>query len=89
MTKPPWIFLPLFAIENWVGIPGLLWVSVAGFVVLALVPLLDRSPHVRPGQRRLALALGALLILATIGLALLAWLTEGAKHIGTLLRTWA
>ncbi len=48
VTKPPWIFLPLFAIENWVGVPGLLWVSVAGFVVLALVPLLDRSPHVRP-----------------------------------------
>jgi ubiquinol-cytochrome c reductase cytochrome b subunit len=89
VTKPPWIFLPLFAIENWVGIPGLLWVSVASFVVLALAPLLDRSPHVRPGQRRLALALGAFLILATIGLALLAWLTEGAKHIGALLRTWA
>ena len=83
VTKPPWPFLPLFAVENWVGVAGLLWVSVAGFILLALVPFLDRSPHVRPAQRRAALALGGILVLALVGLALLAWLTPSAQHIGS------
>lgn len=85
VTKPPWAFLPLFAVENWVGVPGLLWVSIGGFLLLALVPLLDRSPHRRPGQRRAALIAGALAALVAIGLALLAWFTEGAEHIGMVL----
>lgn len=89
VTKPPWPFLPLFAIENWVGVPGLLWVSIASFILLALVPFLDRSPHRHAGQRRLALALGAVLLLGAIGLAVLAWLTPGAEHLGYLFRARA
>ncbi len=83
-TKPPWLFLPLFAIENWVGIPGLLWVSIATFVVLVLVPLLDRSPSRVPRQRRAALAVGVLLLVTAVGLAVLARLTTGAEHLGAL-----
>lgn len=82
VTKPPWPFLPLFAVENWVGVPGLLWVSVATFAGLALVPLLDRSPHVLSERRRTALVLGAVFLLFLIGLAVLAWLTPGAEHLG-------
>jgi len=89
VTKPPWPFLPLFAVENWVGVPGLLWVSLAAFVMLALVPLLDRSPHTRPPQRRAALALGAVVVLILVGLALLAWITKGSEHLGWLLSIWA
>ncbi len=89
VTKPPWPFLPLFAIENWVSIPGLLWVSIASFVALALVPLLDRMPATGPGQRRAAIALGAILLLVLVGLALLAWLTQGVEHIGRILSIWA
>ncbi|MBI3911324.1 MAG: hypothetical protein HY320_10385 [Armatimonadetes bacterium] len=59
VTKPPWIFLPLFAIENWVGISAILWISVAT---------------------------GAILLLVLVGLAALAWVTQGAEHIGSLFR---
>ncbi len=89
VTKPPWPFLPLFAVENWVGVPGLLWVSIAGFVALALVPLLDRSASTQPAQRRVVLILAAALLLIVAGLAVLAWLTQGTEHIGRILSTWA
>jgi ubiquinol-cytochrome c reductase cytochrome b subunit len=89
VTKPPWPFLPLFAIENWVGIAGLLWVSIGVFLLLALVPLLDRSPQRRSGQRHAALVVGTAIGIVTIYLALLAWFTEGAKHIGMMLRSLA
>lgn len=89
VTKPPWPFLPLFAVENWVGIPGLLWVSIASFAALALVPLLDRLPATGPGQRRTAIALGSILLLLLVGLALLAWFTQGVEHIGHILSPWA
>ncbi len=82
------LFLPLFAIENWVGLPSLLWVAAATFVGLCLVPFLDRSPNARPGQRRVALTLGAVVLLVLVGLALLAWFTKGVEHIGSLLATW-
>lgn len=82
VTKPPWPFLPLFAVENWIGITGLLWASLALFGFLAFVPLLDRSAAVSPRERPVALALTAAFMLALVGLALLAWLTPGAKHVG-------
>ncbi len=82
VTKPPWPFLPLFAVENWVGVPGLLWASLALFVVLLLVPFADRSSARAVGQRVAVVALGLLLLIALVGLGLLAWLTPGAKHVG-------
>lgn len=88
VTKPPWPFLPLFAVENWVGVPGLLWVSLAAFILLALVPLLDRSPSTRPSERRAVLVLASIFLLLLVGLALLAWLTKGVEHIGTVLSNW-
>lgn len=82
VTKPPWPFLPLFAFENWVGVPGLFWASTGLFVLLLLVPFLDRSPEVAPATRRVRLASGLILLLALVGLGLLALLTPGAVHVG-------
>lgn len=82
VTKPPWPFLPLFAFENWIGVPGLFWASVAFFGLLALVPFLDRTPEVIPARRRVPVALGVVLLLVLIGLGILAWVTPGATHVG-------
>ena len=82
VTKPPWPFLPLFAVENWIGVAGLLWASMVLFGFLALVPLLDRSAAVLPRGRRVALVVAAAFVMAMIGLALLAWVTPGATHVG-------
>lgn len=82
VTKPPWPFLPLFAVENWVGVPGLFWASVVVFGLLALVPFLERSPETSLGGRRVPIALGLVLILVMIWLGVLAWITPGATHVG-------
>ncbi|HEY6103927.1 MAG TPA: cytochrome b N-terminal domain-containing protein [bacterium] len=82
VTKPPWPFLPLFAVENWIGVAGLLWASLALFGFLAFVPLLERSGAIVPRGRRTALLVAAALVVALIGLALLAWVTPGATHVG-------
>ncbi len=81
VTKPPWPFLPLFAFENWVGVPGLFWASVGVFISLLLIPFVDRSPEAPPAARRARLASGFILLLALVGLGLLAWLTPGAVHV--------
>ena len=82
VTKPPWPFLPLFAFENWVGVPGLFWASVGLFILLLLIPFVDRSADAAPAARRARLAFGFILLLALVGLGLLAWLTPGAVHVG-------
>jgi len=89
VTKPPWPFLPLFAFENWIGVPGLFWASVVFFVLLLVVPLLDRSPETVPARRRAVIAAAIVLVLALVGLGILAWLTPGAVHVGGVLHARA
>jgi ubiquinol-cytochrome c reductase cytochrome b subunit len=86
VTKPPWPFLPLFAVENWVGVPGLLWATVVTFVLLLLVPMVDRSPIPAPRGRPLPVAVWFIILVGLIGLGILAWLTPGAEHVGGFLR---
>ncbi len=82
ITKPWWMFLPIFAVENFVGLSGLLWASIAIFVALALVPLLDRSPYLHPSRRRAILIAYGALTLLVIALGIYAKLAPGAAHIG-------
>ncbi|MDX2004180.1 MAG: cytochrome b N-terminal domain-containing protein [Meiothermus sp.] len=82
VTKPWWPFLPLFALENWIGLRGLVWAGAALFVALALVPLLDRSPYLHPSRRVAFLVIYGLLALALIGLGLYAKFAPGGVHLG-------
>ncbi len=82
LTKPWWMFLPMFAVENFVGLSGLLWAAIAIFVALALVPLLDRSPHLHPSRRRAVLVGYALFALVVVALGIYAKFAPGAAHIG-------
>ncbi len=81
-TKPPWLFLPLFAVENWIGIPGLFWASVLLFVALLVVPFVDRWPEEPAKRWPPRLIVGAVVLLVLVALGLLAWLTPGAVHVG-------
>ena len=89
VTKPPWPFLPLFAFENWAGITGLLWVPVAIFVLLLLVPLLDRARATDPRVRMVPIAVWLIVLSVLVGLGILAWLTPAAEHVGGLLHSLA
>jgi quinol-cytochrome oxidoreductase complex cytochrome b subunit len=79
VTKPPWLFLPLYGLENVFGLQGL-WGAVAFFLWLLAVPILDRDR--RPGWRgrRRALMAGAAVLAVLIGLGTHAWLAQQVAH---------
>ncbi len=46
VTKPPWPMLWLYPIENWVGVSGILWATLAVFAALLVVPFVEwLFPH--------------------------------------------
>lgn len=74
-TKPEWYFLFLY---QWLKlVPRLVGVTaplVAG-VLLFLLPLLDRNPHLPAYRRPVAVAIGALTVIAVIALTIWGWLS--------------
>jgi ubiquinol-cytochrome c reductase cytochrome b subunit len=65
VTKPWWMFVWLFPAENALGVKGLLIAPAFLGGLLALVPILDRSPYLSPSRRK-ALVISAALILLVI-----------------------
>ena len=83
-TKPPWMFLPFYPFEDWFGLSALRWVPAILFTGLALVPFLDRSPYRSPHRRRIAIAVGAVVAVALVGLVVFALVTPTVAHIGSM-----
>lgn len=81
VTKPPWMFLWLYPVEDVLGIGGLFWGAVVTFLILALVPLVDRSPWRSAGRRRGVVVAYGLLLLAAAALAVIALLTRPVPHV--------
>ena len=82
VTKPPWPFLWIVAIENWWGIGALALVVPALFLVLAAVPLVDRRRDEAPAGRRWRAGLAALGWAAFLALTLIAALAPQRAHMG-------
>ena len=80
-TKPLWMFLPLYPFEEWIGIKALLWLPIGGLTALALVPAFDRFKSSSLRHRWLLLALGAVVVIALVVLAIYAQLSTPAEHI--------
>lgn len=80
-TKPPWMFLPFYPLEDWFGISALLWAPVLLFAALAALPFIDRSPYRSPRRRRLIVAAGALLATALVVLVVVALTTPPQPHL--------
>ena len=81
-TRPVWPFWPMFTLENWMGVSGILWGGVGLFGILALVPFVDRSPARHPRRRKVALTLGALFLLAYLTLTVLMLVLPAKEHLG-------
>jgi len=79
--KPEWYFLPVYQSLKYV--PG--WLGVLGngvFVaLLMLLPLLDRSPERHPKRRKLMTTLGILIIVGTIGMGWLGYISDATWRI--------
>lgn len=82
VTRPLWMFWWLYTLENWVGIPGILWGTGVLFAILVAVPFVDRGPERYCRRRPLAMTLGALVLLVMFVLTLITAFTPVAEHIG-------
>lgn len=81
VTKPPWPLLWLYPIENWVGVSGILWATLAILAALLVVPFVDRGPERHPRRRLAVVVPAALVVLAVIALIVYAALTPVTAHI--------
>lgn len=82
ITKPPFFFLWIYAVENFLGTTGLVIVPPLVYLLLFLPPLIDRKPSAQPGDRKLILIAGFGLILLLFGLAVYAKLAPPQQHLG-------
>jgi ubiquinol-cytochrome c reductase cytochrome b subunit len=81
LTKPPWIFLPLYALENIFGMAALFWAPAVILILLIALPFIDRNDKVSPRQRKAAVTIGALFIAVLLALGYYAWKTPVKSHM--------
>ena len=82
VTRPPWMFWWLFTLENWVGLKGILWGSIALFALLIAVPFVDRGPERYWRRRPIATTIGIAVILLIVVLTVLMAASTPAQHLG-------
>ncbi len=81
-TKPPWMFLWIFGMEDVFGIKSLIWGTSLLFIVLAALPFIDRSPYLSPWRRKRIMALGLAIMIGLIYLSINAWRTPIMSKTG-------
>jgi quinol-cytochrome oxidoreductase complex cytochrome b subunit len=81
ITEPPWSFWWMFTLENWLGLSGILYGGGALFLLLALVPFVDRSPHRSWRQRPVATVVAVLVLIALAALTILMAYTTPQTHL--------
>ena len=82
ITKPPWPMLWVYPIEDWVGVAGILWATLAIFLALFLVPFVDRTPELSPRKRLPMMIAAGVVVVIVIGLIVYAAVQPVASHIG-------
>jgi len=82
ITKPPWIFWWMFTLENWMGLPGILYGAGALFLLLIILPFVDRSPKRLWRERPVAMSLAVLVLLTIATLTVLMAFTTAKTHLG-------
>lgn len=81
VTKPPFFFLWIYAVENWFGMKALVVVPPLVYLLLFLPPLVDRKESTLPGDRKAILVVGFAVILLLLAMATYAWLAPRQEHL--------
>jgi len=81
VTKPWWMFIWLFPAEEAWGVAALAIIPAIVGLLLALVPILDRSPHLSPARRKLLLVTSGVILLAIVVSGLVATLQPLSAHL--------
>lgn len=80
-TKPPWLFLGIFSIENWIGLQGLIWASVLLALGLVAVPIIDRAATNNIKQRKPIVGAGILIVIFALVLTVNGYVAEPEQHL--------
>ena len=72
----------MFTLEDWMGLSGILYGGGALFLLLVLVPFLDRNPDRSWRRRPVAMTLGLVVVLALAALTVLMFFTTPETHLG-------
>lgn len=81
VTKPWWMFIWLFPVEEIWGVRALVIVPALLGLLLALVPIMDRSPYLSPAQRKGILILAAVILISIMVAGIYATLTPVEAHL--------
>ena len=81
VTKPLWMFVWLFPAEAAWGAQALVIVPAVLAVLLALVPILDRSPYMSPARRKVLLIVAGLILVVIVSSGVVATLQQVAAHL--------
>ena len=81
VTKPPWPFLWMYALENWFGLSSILWGAGFLFALLVLLPFVDRGPDRLWRRRPVVMVIAGLVVAALIVLTVIALVTTPEAHL--------
>ncbi|HET7399393.1 MAG TPA: cytochrome b N-terminal domain-containing protein [Intrasporangium sp.] len=81
VTRPPWTFWWMFTLENWVGLSGILYGGGVLFLLLIILPFVDRNRNRHWRRRPVAMALGLLVLLTIATLTVLMLFTTAETHL--------
>jgi ubiquinol-cytochrome c reductase cytochrome b subunit len=80
ITRPLWMFWWFFPFEQWFGVASVGIVMGAVFLLLFLVPFLDRSPKRGWRERRVAMAVLALIAVGMLAISIYVWINNARGH---------
>lgn len=81
VTKPPFFFYWLYALEDWFGVRAVLYGGLAFFAALLLVPFVDRSPWRSLRRRPVFAAIVAVALVVLVVLSLIVFFAPVAQHL--------
>jgi ubiquinol-cytochrome c reductase cytochrome b subunit len=79
-TRPLWMFWWFFPFERWFGVASVGIVMGAVFLLLFLVPFLDRSAYRKWRQRKLAFATFAVIAVGMAAISVYVWINNARGH---------
>lgn len=82
MTKPPWLFLVLYALEDWIGLYALLIAPLIILAGLLAIPYIDRSTSINSTIRKVIVWGYILAVSILIFLIIYVGASPPVKHLG-------
>jgi len=82
VTEPPVNFWWLYTLENWFGLPAIVYAELIFFGLLAIVPFVDRNPERFWRRRPVAMTVLTLFLVAIIVLTILLKFLAAKNHLG-------